>query len=452
MPEQLRPRARPTRENRPPAAGPGRGEPGPWHRLPRLAVLPAALVALIATAVIAYLLEDGRRPHPDRGDGLLWAALGGAACLTATVLAVAAAVAAGQGRAHAARLAALRGQAAQGRADLQVLLGKVERGERIRPPDVPPQPVPEDDPLDRLRYEIATARHAAESAVFQAAALAGAGSGRDERVDVFVNLARRMQSFVHRQLEYLDELEAEVEDPDLLKGLFHLDHLATRVRRHAENLAVLGGAVSRRQWSRPVCVSEVLRSCVAEVEHYARVRLVPPIEGTVRGHAVADVVHLLAELVENATEFSAPQTQVLLRTQWVAAGLAVEVEDRGLGMTADEQSRMNAVLSGTERLDVTELLEAGRVGLFVVSALARRHDIVVQLQSNIYGGVQAVAVLPHELLGDETQGRRAPGTVLGVAAGSAPPGGGQKPRPPLPRRSRQEHLVPRAGEDAPPPV
>lgn len=218
-----------------------------------------------------------------------------------------------------------------------------------------------------------------------------------------------MQTFVHRQLEHLDELEHEVEDPDLLKGLFHIDHLATRIRRHAENLAVLGGAVSRRQWTRPVALTEVLRSCIAEVEQYTRVKLVPPIEGTVRGHAVADVIHLLAELVENATLYSAPQTRVLLRVQRVTAGLAIEVEDRGLGMTDAEQSRMNAVLAGAEPMDVAELLEDGRVGLFVVSTLARRHNIVVQLQSNIYGGVQAVLVLPEDLLGDESEGQFVPG-------------------------------------------
>src|SRR5262249_21702169 len=160
-----------------------------------------------------------------------------------------------------------------------------------------------------------------------------------------VNLARRLQSLVHREIQLLDELENDVEDPELLKGLFHVDHLATRIRRHAENLAVLGGAVSRRQWSSPVTVTEVVRSAVAEVEQYPRVALVPPVGGTLRGHAVADVIHLLAELVENATLFSAPQTHVLLRTQRVTAGLAIEVEDRGLGMPQDEQKRMNTLLA-----------------------------------------------------------------------------------------------------------
>jgi hypothetical protein len=114
-------------------------------------------------------------------------------------------------------------------------------------------------------------------------------------LEVFVNLSRRLQSLVHQEIQLLDELENQVEDPDLLKGLFYVDHLATRIRRHAENLAVLGGAVSRRQWSRPVTLTEVLRSAIAEVEQYSRVKLVPPIEGTLRGHAVADVIHLVAE-------------------------------------------------------------------------------------------------------------------------------------------------------------
>lgn len=237
--------------------------------------------------------------------------------------------------------------------------------------------------------------------------------GNEQKVEVFVNLARRLQSLVHREIQLLDELENEVEDPELLKGLFHVDHLATRIRRHAENLAVLGGAISRRQWSNPVTMTEVLRSAIAEVEQYPRVKLVPPIDGTLRGHAVADVIHLLAELVENATLFSAPHTQVLMRAQHVTAGLAVEVEDRGLGMPVDEQNRMNALLADPDQVNVAHLLQDGRIGLFVVSALARRHGIAVRLQSNIYGGVQAILVLPQGLLGAE------PDALQHNAAGAA---------------------------------
>jgi hypothetical protein len=226
-------------------------------------------------------------------------------------------------------------------------------------------------------------------------------TGSEQKLEVFVNLARRLQSLVHREISILDELENEMEDPDLLKGLFHVDHLATRIRRHAENLAVLGGAVSRRQWSNPVSMTEVLRSAIAEVEQYSRVKLVPPIDGQLRGHAVADVIHLLAELVENATVFSAPHTQVLLRANLVTSGLAVEVEDRGLGMPLEEQTRMNALLADPDQVNVARLLADGRIGLFVVSQLARRHGITVRLQTNIYGGVQAVLVVPQALLGAE---------------------------------------------------
>ncbi|GAB3224980.1 ATP-binding protein [Glycomyces halotolerans] len=220
------------------------------------------------------------------------------------------------------------------------------------------------------------------------------------RVGIFVNLARRLQSLVHREIEQLDELENQVEDPDLLKGLFSVDHLATRIRRHAENLAVLGGATSHRQWSRPVNVYEALRSAVAEVEQYARVKLVRPIDGNLKGHAVADIIHLVAELVENATAFSAPQTQVLIRVQRVRAGLAVEVEDRGLGMEAEERERYNKMLAAPDEIDLDELLADGRIGLYVVACLAGRHELTVQLQSNIFGGTQAIVVIGDVLLGD----------------------------------------------------
>ncbi|MDT0268381.1 ATP-binding protein [Streptomyces sp. DSM 44915] len=506
MPVPLRQEARTARHGRPTGRGSVLREPGFRRRLLALAVLPAAAVALLAVLTVGYLLAG----RPAAG-ATPWAPLTVAGLLAAALLALAGALAAAEAGAHAGRLHALRRQAARGRVELQALLDAVERGERIRAPEGP-QPAepaaaePGERPLERLRHEIAVSRHAAQSAVAQAVALADERAGADERVEVFVHLARRMQSFVHRQIEYLDELEHDAEDPELLQSLFHLDHLATRIRRHAENLAVLGGAISRRQWSRPVQMSEVLRSCIAEVEQYARVKLVPPVEGTVRGHAVADVVHLLAELVENATEFSAPGTQVLLRVERVTAGVAVEVEDRGLGMTPAEQNQMNAVLAGTERHPVSALLEDGRVGLFVVAALARRHQIDVRLRSNIYGGVQAVLVLPHELLGDAAEGHFTPGRARGAgpdpasATPSSPPATSPPPataltpaapavpavrfpaapstaeslppvplppavgdpdplaplvaaghardhRPPLPRRRRQQHLVPqlRAG-------
>jgi hypothetical protein len=143
---------------------------------------------------------------------------------------------------------------------------------------------------------------------------------------------------------------------------------------------------------------EVLRAAVAEVEQYSRVKVVPPIEGTLLGGAVTDVIHLVAELIENATKFSAPHTPALVRAQSVTAGLVIEVEDRGLGMLPDDQQRMNDLLADPAQVDVAELLRDGRIGLFVVGTLARRHGIRVQLQGNIYGGIQAVVVMPRALI------------------------------------------------------
>ncbi|WP_449344159.1 ATP-binding protein [Streptomyces nigrescens] len=367
-------------------------------RLVRLAAVPCLLVAVLCTAVAAFVVQAGGA----RITGREWVVLCGGLALVCVIVLTAGAAANAEARATVARYARLRQVCARSQSDLYDLLDRVRQGEWIQRREPDPGPVPTGDTLDLLAHEVAAAGRAAESAVIDAVAIARSNaSGSEQKVEVFVNLARRLQSLVHREIELLDELENQVEDPDLLKGLFHVDHLATRIRRHAENLAVLGGAISRRQWSRPVSMTEVLRSSIAEVEQYPRIKLVPPIEGTLRGHAVADVIHLLAELVENATIYSAPQTPVLLRAQLVTAGLAVEVEDRGLGMSADEQTRMNGLLADPEHIDVAELLSDGRIGLFVVSSLARRHGIVVRLQSNIYGGVQAVLIVPQQLLGAE---------------------------------------------------
>ncbi|NEC63311.1 ATP-binding protein, partial [Streptomyces sp. SID9727] len=337
------------------------------------------------------------------------------------------------------RCLALRRTSAQGQAELRRAVEQLRNGEPVPVPRAPQSQPPGGDPFELLAQELGRQQEAAVVAVVEASRLSEP-SGEDQKVEVFVNLARRLQSLVHREIQLLDELEHEVEDPDLLKGLFHVDHLATRIRRHAENLAVLGGAVSRRQWSNPVTMTEVLRSAIAEVEQYPRVKLVPPIDGTLRGHAVADVIHLLAELVENATVFSAPHTQVLLRAQRVTAGLALEVEDRGLGMPGDEQKRMNALLTDPDQVNVARLLQDGRIGLFVVASLARRHGIAVRLQSNIYGGTQAVLVLPQTLLGADEDADAAAG------AAPVPPIGPVHRPPPL-----EDRPAPREPAPAPEP-
>ncbi|MEU2994409.1 ATP-binding protein, partial [Streptomyces griseoincarnatus] len=398
------------RHGRPPARpAPGLPESHIRSQLLRLAVLPPVAVALSACAAVLFTVRSsGMRPN-----GALWAVLCGATAVALAGIVIAAVAAERAARSVHDRVGVLRRGTARREADLHALVEALRNGEPPPPRGRRTERGGDGDEFDQLAADLARAHDGAVTAVVQAAQLSSQ-AGSEQKLEVFVNLARRLQSLVHREISILDELENEMEDPDLLKGLFHVDHLATRIRRHAENLAVLGGAVSRRQWSNPVPMTEVLRSAIAEVEQYSRVKLVPPIDGTLRGHAVADVIHLLAELVENATVFSAPHTQVLLRANLVTSGLAVEVEDRGLGMPVGEQDRMNALLADPDQVHVASLLADGRIGLFVVSQLARRHGIHVRLQTNIYGGVQAVLVVPQSLLGGE------PAAVTGAPGATAP--------------------------------
>ncbi|MET9427191.1 ATP-binding protein [Streptomyces sp. NPDC003036] len=436
---------------------PHRGRPNPpgpspeariRSRLLGAAVVPSVVVALGGVAAVLLTLRStGAGPSPT-----LWAALTACAALAVAAIAGAALSADRVATSVLDRCAALRRTAARGPSELQALVAQLRRGERPPPRPGTPLPGPGADEFDVLAAELTRSHEAAVTAVVQASQLSSA-VGNEQKVEVFVNLARRLQSLVHREIQLLDELENQVEDPELLKGLFHVDHLATRVRRHAENLAVLGGAISRRQWSNPVTMTEVLRSSIAEVEQYPRVKLVPPIEGTLRGHAVADVIHLLAELVENATLFSAPHTTVLLRAQYVTAGLAVEVEDRGLGMSADEQHKMNALLNDPDQVNVAHLLQDGRIGLYVVAALARRHGIAVRLQTNIYGGVQAAIVLPQGLLGAESASTPQAASTTGTPGtqGTETPAAGDVPAPLAPPdAARPEPVQPRPAPPAPP--
>ncbi|MFJ3173497.1 sensor histidine kinase [Streptomyces roseus] len=415
-------------------------------QLVRAALLPTLAAALSGAAAVIFTLQLGG--GAGERDARLWPVLAGCALLVAGALAAALLGAQRAAKAVRDRCEALRRSSVRGRQELRTAAERLERGESpVRPvrggPTAPP---PGADParLDEfwlLSQELRGAREHAHTTLVRLAGPA-APSDSDRKVEVFVNLARRLQSLVHREISLLDGLEDTVEDPDLLKELFHVDHLATRIRRHAENLAVLGGAASRRQWTRPIDLSEVLRSSVAEVEQYTRVKVVPPAGGTVRGHAVADVVHLLAELVENATVFSAPDTDVVLRAERVTAGIAIEVEDRGLGMPAAEQHRMNALLADPDQISVRQLLADGRIGLFVVAALARRHGIAVELKSNIYGGVLAVLVLPQELLGAEAPSAAdALGGSRATSWGTGDGGSGMPPlepvRVPLPRQQPQ---------------
>ncbi|MGW7253038.1 nitrate- and nitrite sensing domain-containing protein [Streptomyces sp. NPDC054834] len=234
-------------------------------------------------------------------------------------------------------------------------------------------------------------RAAVEAAVKQAELRAGVA-------EVFVNLARRSQVLLHKQLTLLDTMERRTEDTDELADLFRLDHLTTRMRRHAEGLVILSGAAPSRQWRKPVQLMDVVRAAVAEVEDYERieVRRLPRV--AVTGPAVADLTHLVAELLENATVFSPPHTAVQVLGERVANGFTLEIHDRGLGMAAEALLEANLRLAETPEF---ELSDTDRLGLFVVSRLAQRQNVRVSLQPSPYGGTTAVVFIPDVLLTDD---------------------------------------------------
>jgi hypothetical protein len=170
--------------------------------------------------------------------------------------------------------------------------------------------------------------------------------------DVFRNLARRNQSLLTRQLQLLDAMERRIDDPEELADLFRIDHLTTRMRRHAEGLLIVAGGTSGRSWREPVTIVDVMRAAVAEVEDYTRIRVMSRTGASIAGHAVADVIHLLAELLENATMFSPTNTPVRVDGDLVARGMAVEIEDRGLGMSDDQIEEINRKLADPPLFDL----------------------------------------------------------------------------------------------------
>jgi hypothetical protein len=252
-----------------------------------------------------------------------------------------------------------------------------------------PVPIRSRDEIGRLAEAFNAVHQVAVRVAIEQAAL------RRSIGDMILNLARRSQSLIDRQLELIDELERDAED-DALEQMFKLDHLATRMRRNAENLIVLsGGGDAARRLTQPVPLIDVVRAAMSEVEDYRRVELLPIDEVAVTGHAVADVVHLLAELIENATSFSPPGTRVQIATQQAATGYVLEIEDRGLGMSDQELLDANRRLANPPAIDfaVSRVL-----GLYVVGRLARRHAVKVQLRHSWYGGVTALAMLPTSLI------------------------------------------------------
>jgi signal transduction histidine kinase len=213
---------------------------------------------------------------------------------------------------------------------------------------------------------------------------------------MFVNLSRRSQSLVERQIRLIDDLEQGEQDPERLASLFQMDHLATRMRRNSENLLVLAGHDESRRWNQPVALVDVLRAALSEIEQYERVTLNVQPGIAVRGQAVSDVVHLTAELVENATSFSAAETPVTIAGQLLSSGgVLLEITDQGVGMGAEEMGHANWRLDNPPVVDVAV---SRRMGLFVVARLAARHGIRVRLRPAASGGLIALAWLPDETI------------------------------------------------------
>jgi signal transduction histidine kinase len=245
----------------------------------------------------------------------------------------------------------------------------------------------------------ASQRRAHDQAVAAEAAEAAEAALRNGFRQILASLGRRNQSLLHRQLRIIDTLEQQASSPSALAELFTLDHLTTRMRRHAESLTVLSGAAPGRSWSGPVPIIDVMRAAAAEVEDYTRVTIISDAEEAVAAVAVTDMIHLLAELIENATMFSPSSTRVEIRAERVANGFAIEVTDRGLGIPADQLRELNAQLA--EPLDVG-LADADRLGLFVAGRLAARHGVHVSLGPSPYLGIKAVVVLPDAIVVSET--------------------------------------------------
>ncbi|MFF8597748.1 nitrate- and nitrite sensing domain-containing protein [Streptomyces sp. NPDC015232] len=236
---------------------------------------------------------------------------------------------------------------------------------------------------------------------------------------MFTNLSRRSQGLIQRQLSLISELESREADPDQLSSLFKLDHLATRMRRNGENLLVLAGEEPGRRWTRPVPLVDVLRAAASEVEQYERIELAAVPATEVAGRVVNDLVHLLAELLENATSFSSPQTKVRVTGHALPDGrVLVEIHDTGIGLSPEDLAAINERLASPPTVDVSV---SRRMGLFVVGRLSLRHGIRIQLRPSDSGGTTALVMLPV----DVAHGGKKPAPKPGAGGQGAMPQGGQ---------------------------
>ncbi|MEV5438862.1 nitrate- and nitrite sensing domain-containing protein [Streptomyces sp. NPDC052682] len=272
------------------------------------------------------------------------------------------------------------------------VVARLERGEQV---DAESATTPLDYGDDELGQVAQAFNTAQRTAVLSAIELADTRRGFQK---IILGIARQSQNLVNLQLSKLDALERRHTDPDVLKGLYELDSTASQLRRYEENLVIVSGERPGRSWSRPVALIDILRSAVGEVAEYQRVEVHTEEEVAIAPPAVADVIHLLAELIDNATVYSPAPSPVWVRAVMVAKGLAVEVEDRGLGMSEEDYASLNGSLAEPPKFDVVALADDLRLGMFVISQLAHRHGIAVTLRPSPYGGTTAIVLVPHDIV------------------------------------------------------
>ncbi len=297
--------------------------------------------------------------------------------------------------------------------DLPEAISRIAAGEAV---------APQTDDFDiEGPHEIVSLSNSVDSLRSTAVELAGEQAQvRRNVAALFVSLGRRNQSLLSRQMSFIDQLERDEPDAGRLQNLYRLDHLSTRIRRNAESLLVIAGAESPRRWTQPIEASDMIRAALSETEAYDRVDVAPSGSSPVLGAAVSDLTHLLAELIENATQFSPPNTRVNVTSRRVADTLVITISDEGLGLSEDERTLLNNQLNAPS--DTLDLDETGRLGLHVVARLAARHGVKVELQTNASGGTTARVELPSALVdagGDSTI--EAGGSATAVVTGTVEP-------------------------------
>ena len=265
-------------------------------------------------------------------------------------------------------------------------------GEDVVIPEVAPITVKTKDEVSQVAAALSKVQSSAVDLAVEQAVL------RRNISDSYINLGRRNQNLLSRQLDFITDLERNEADPDTLEGLFRLDHLATRMRRNAESLLVLAGIEPPRQWSAPVKMADVVRAALGEVEDYQRVVVRNLEPAAVTGAVAADVAHVLAELIENGLSFSPPEQSVEVKGRLTTAGYTLAITDNGLGMAPDDVERANRRLAGKESFTVAP---SRYLGHYVAGHLASRLGVVVELQDSPAGGVTARIDVPMGLLADD---------------------------------------------------